>query len=181
MNPVAEDVRELTPRDAPALREFFSQMPVEDRTFFFEDVSDPAVIDAWASDARRLRRCVADRGRIVALGALRPGADWTSHVADLLLLVAPDARRRGLGKRLARRMLIEALEHGFSKVSVMIATGNTGAIEMFQKLGFRPEALLRDQLRSPEDGSLHDTVILSHLVNENWATMLTSGFEDELR
>jgi hypothetical protein len=76
MRPVAEDVRELTAQDVPGLREFFAQMPAQDRTFFFQDVSDPAVIDAWANDGRRLRRCVTDQGRIVALAARSPSRGW---------------------------------------------------------------------------------------------------------
>ena len=179
MNP---EVRELTRADAQALREFFAKMAPEDRTFFYQDVDDPAVIDAYAGDEKRLRRCaVDDDGQIMALAALRPGSDWTSHVADLVLLVGPHARRRGLGRALARRMLIEAVEHGFKKVTVMIAADDVAAVEMFQKLGFQVEALLRDQLRNPDDGALRDTVILAHMVDETWSTMVTGGFLDVLR
>lgn len=172
------EVRELTSADVPVLRDFFAKMPQEDRTFFYQDVDDPAVIDAWASETRRVRRCATDEsGTILALAALQPGVDWTSHVADLLLVVDPTARRQQLGKTLARAMLIEALQHGFTKVSAMIAADNTGAVEMFQKLGFQTEALLRDQLRNPKDGTLRDTVILSHIVEDTWSTMLTGGFD----
>ena len=173
------DVRELTAQDAPALREFFGALPAEDRTFFFEDVTDPAVADAWASDERRLRRCaVDDDGHVVAFAALQPGVDWSSHVAEVVLVVAPAARRQGVGRALARQMLVEALEHEFKKVTVAIAADNEGAIQMFQSLGFEGEALLRDQLCSPEDGALRDMVILAHLVDDTWATMLTGGFDE---
>ncbi len=112
------------------------------------------------------------------MAALQPGVDWTSHVAELLLLVDPAVRRQQLGRTLARAMLVEGLQRGFSKVSVMIAADNEGAIDMFQKLGFQGEALLRDQLKNPADGTLRDTVILSHLVEETWSTMLTGGFSE---
>jgi ribosomal protein S18 acetylase RimI-like enzyme len=172
-------VRELTAADAPALRDFFGSMPAEDRTFFFQDVNDPAVAEGWAGDERRLRRAAVDaEGRIVAFAALQPGVDWSSHVADMVLVVAPEARRAGLGRTLARRMLLEAVEQGFKKVMVMIAADNEAAIQMFSKIGFQPEALLRDQLRSPEDGTLRDVVIVAHLVDEMWSTMLTAGFEE---
>lgn len=176
------EVRELTSDDAPALREFFAAMPAEDRTFFFQDVDDPSVAEAWAGDDRLLRRAAFDEDcRILAFAALQPGVDWSSHVADLVLVVAPDARRMGLGRTLARVMLIDAVERGFKKVTVMIAADNAGAIEMFQRMGFQGEALLRDQLRSPEDHTLRDTVILAHLVDDTWATMVTGGIEDALR
>ena len=172
-------VREMTAADAPALRDFFGSMPAEDRTFFFQDVNDPAVAWGWAGDERRLRRAAVDeQGRIVAFAALQPGVDWSSHVVDMVLVVAPEARRAGLGRTLARRMLLEAVEQGFKKVMVMIAADNEAAIQMFSKMGFEPEALLRDQLRSPEDGTLRDVVIVAHLVDEVWSTMLTAGFEE---
>jgi ribosomal protein S18 acetylase RimI-like enzyme len=175
---MSAQMRELTADDAPALREFFAEMPGQDRTFFFQDVDDPAVVDAWAGDPHRIRRCAVDaEGQLLAISALRPGNDWSSHVAELMLLVSPRARRQGVGRGVARAMLIEAVNRNFKKVSVMIAADNAGAIEMFHKLGFQPEALLRDQLQNPTDGELRDTVILSHMVEENWATMLTGGFE----
>lgn len=179
---MTHEVRELTSEDVPALREFFASMPEEDRTFFYQDVDNPAVIEAWASDERRIRRCIVDDdGRLLALAALQPGVDWTSHVADLLLLVDPTARRQQLGRTLARRMLIEALEHGLKKVSVLIAADNEGGIDMFRKLGFEGEALLRDQLMDPKDGTTRDAVVLAHLADDTWSAMLTGGFEEAVR
>jgi ribosomal protein S18 acetylase RimI-like enzyme len=176
---MSPEVREPTSEDVPALRDFFASMPAEDRTFFFQDVRDPAVAEGWATDERRNRRAAfGEDGRILGLAALQPGVDWSSHVADVVLVVAPDARRQGLGRTLARGMLLEALEQNFKKVTVMIPADNDGAIQMFLGLGFQAEALLRDQLCSPEDGTLRDVVILAHLVDESWSTMLTGGFEE---
>lgn len=173
------EIRDLTAEDAPALREFFLAMPSEDRTFFFQDVEDPAVAEEWAGNDRRLRHAAVDPdGRIVAFVALQPGVDWSSHVADVVLVVAPAARRQGLGRLLARRALLDALENGFKKVTVMIPADNTGAIEMFQRIGFEAEALLRDHLCSPEDQTLRDVVLLAHLVEDNWAAMLTGGMDE---
>lgn len=176
---MSPQVQELTAAHASALCDFFDSMPAEDRTFFFQDVNDPAVAEGWAGDERRLRRAaIGADGRIVAFAALQPGVDWSSHVAEMVLVVAPGARREGLGRTLARMMLLEAVKQGFKKVTVMIPADNEAAIQMFRKIGFQPEALLRDQLRSPEDGKLRDVVIVAHLVDETWSTMLTAGFED---
>jgi ribosomal protein S18 acetylase RimI-like enzyme len=175
-------IKKLAGEDAAALRAFFAAMPAEDRTFFFQDVTDPSVADAWASDDRRIRRCAVDgSGELVAFGALEPGVDWSSHVAEVVLVVAPEARRRGIGRALARRLLVEAVEQGFKKVTVMLPVDNDGAVEMFRKLGFEPEALLRDQLRSPEDGTVRDSLILAHMVDDTWSTMLTGGFDGAVR
>lgn len=174
-------IRELVAEDEGAVRAFFARMPAEDRSFFQQDVEDPQVIAAWAGDEHRIRRCAVDEdGHLLAIAALRPGSDWTSHVADLVLLVAPEARRRKLGRTMARAMLLEAVQHGLIKVTVMIAADNEGAIDMFRTIGFEPEALLRDQLRNPDDGTLRDTMVLAHLVEDNWAGMIAGGFEEAL-
>ena len=172
------DVRDLVAEDVAALHEFFAEVPPEDRTFFKEDVDDPAVAERWVLDQRSVRRlAVDDDGAIVAFAALLPGVEASRHVAELVLVVAGQARRRGLGRSLARGMLIEALEHGFRKVMVETVADNIAAVEMFQKIGFEPEALLRDHLCSP-DGQVHDIVLLAHSVDETWSTMLTGGLDE---
>jgi L-amino acid N-acyltransferase YncA len=173
------EVREMRPDDVEAVCRFFAAVPAEDRTFFKEDISDArAVAERWAGDARSVRRLAfAADGAIVAFAALSPGVEHTSHVADLRLVVSAEARGRGLGRTLARRMLLEAVRQGFKKVTVDIAADSEGAIRMFRELGFQPEALLRDQL-CDAGGVLHDLVVLAHGVDEQWAGMLTAGIDE---
>lgn len=35
-------------------------------------------------------------------------------------------------------------------------------------------------VRSPEDGTLRDIVIVAHMVDDTWSTMLTGGFEEAI-
>jgi L-amino acid N-acyltransferase YncA len=175
------DVRDLAPEDVAALHEFFATVPPEDRTFFKEDVTDPAVAERWVSDRRCVRRlALDDDGSIVAFAALLPGVEGSRHVAEMVLVVAGRARRQGLGRALARGMLIEALEHEFTKVMVETVADNVAAVQMFQKIGFEAEALLRDHLRSA-DGEMHDIVLLAHAADETWSTMLTGGLDEAVR
>ncbi len=172
------DLRPLTQEDIEALHAFFASVPAEEWTFFKEDVTDPAVAERWVTDERGVRRlAVDDDGHIVAFAALYPGVGGSSHVAAITLVVAGAARRQGLGRTLARQMLIDALEHGFKKVTVETAANNAGAVEMFRKIGFEPEALLRDHFYG-HDGELHDIVVLAHAVDENWSTMLGAGIDE---
>jgi ribosomal protein S18 acetylase RimI-like enzyme len=176
------DLREMREEDAGALARFFSEVPAGDRTFFKEDIGDPgAFADRWIADRRSVcRLALDDGGGVLAFAALSPGAGRMSHVADLRLVVAASSRGQGLGRAMARRMLLEAVEHGFKKVTVDIAADNEGAIRMFRELGFQPEALLRDQLCDP-DGQLHDLVVLAHAVDEQWSGMLSAGIDEALR
>ena len=171
-------IREVTERDADVLREFFTGLSAEDRTVFREDVTDPAVVARWVGDTRRAPHCaVGDNDQIAAFAALIPSTEWSSHVAELVLVVAHSARRQGLGRSLARAMLVAAVRSGSTKVTVHVAADHPGAIAMFQSIGFQAEALLRDHLRTPDDGTLRDLIILSHLVDDTYSTMLAAGFD----
>ena len=168
---------ELTAEDADAVLEFFFELTPEERTFFWDDLTDARVVSRWVGDPRRSPMCVVEDGRIVAFAALVPQTEWSSHVAELVLVVAGRARRRGYGRLLAQAMLIGALTRDFTKVTVSVAADQPGAIAMFQGIGFQAEALLRDHLREPETGQLRDLVILSHLVEETYAHMLAAGLD----
>jgi len=172
--------RELTVADGERLRRFLAEVPADDRSFFKEDVTDPAVTDRWLHDERSLRLVVVDEDeRVLAFAALSPGLARTSHVGDLRVVVAADARRAGLGRALTRRMLGEAVRRGLRKLTVEVAATQTAVIEMFRHLGFEPEALLRDQL-CDASGELQDMIVLAHMVEDTWSTMLTAGTDKAL-
>jgi ribosomal protein S18 acetylase RimI-like enzyme len=100
-------------------------------------------------------------------------------VGEIVVMVADDARRQGLGTRLAQHALLEALRVGLKKVVVEVVADERSAIAMFGRLGFEPEALLRDHVRDRE-GRLRDLMILAHPVEENWGVMAATGVEDAL-
>jgi hypothetical protein len=53
------------------------------------------------------------------------------------------------------------------------------AIAMFRSLGFDPEALLKDHVRS-RDGELHDLMILAHSVEESYAALAATGIAESV-
>lgn len=170
-------LRDATLKDAVAVRVFFAELTPEERTFFWDDLTEPTVVTRWVGDGRRNPMCVVDEGRLEAFAALVPCTEWSSHVAELVLVVAGRARRNGHGRALAQAMLLGALRRGFTKVTVQVAADQPGAIAMFQSIGFQAEALLCDHLRDPETGQLRDLVILSHLVDETFSTMQAAGMD----
>lgn len=53
-----------------------------------------------------------------------------------------------------------AVESGVEKLVAHMTPDQIGAVTVFETMGFRPEALLRDHVRDV-DGAKHDLVILS--------------------
>ena len=169
----------LEPAAAPALQAFLADLPAGERRWFREDVLDDAVVRAWTQAANpRLLALDAD-GRVVGYGAVEPGRGWSSHVGEITVMVAADARRGGIGTVLAQHVLVEALRIGLRKVVVEVVSDQASAIGMFRRLGFEPEALLVDHVRD-RAGRLRDLMVLAHPVQENWAVMAATGVEDAL-
>jgi ribosomal protein S18 acetylase RimI-like enzyme len=157
------DIRPLGGDDTDALSRFLSLMPEGDLTFLKEPI-DGDTVSGWLADQRALRWvALGEDGEIQAMLSIVPGALWSAHVGELRLVVGAPYRRRGLGRRLARHGLTEAVRLGLRKIVVEVVAGKEGDLAMFESIGFRPEALLCDQI-CDRRGELHDLVLLAHEV-----------------
>ena len=175
----AFDVVALDRVDDDAVRAFFSRIPEGDRAFFRDDVLAPATLAAWRSDTRSRRLLSVGRDEVKGLVSVVPGVGWMAHVGELRVVVDPGSRRQGLGRALARQGLLQALDLGLGKVVVEVAADDAPSLGMFAGLGFEAEALLKGHIRDRQ-GSLHDLLILAHVVDANWAGMATTGVADAL-
>lgn len=86
------------------------------------------------------------------------------HVAVLTVAVAPQWRRRGLGRSLLRRCYRWAADVGVAKVSLNVRAGNTAAIALYRSEGFVEEGRERGQVRT-DDGGFEDNVIMGRTVS----------------
>ena len=171
------EVRALERDDADELRRFFARVPEGDRTFFREDVLTPGVVERWVTDPEQHRLVAIVDGEVVGHVAIIQGVAWSRHVGELRLVIDPEHRRRGLGRLLAQRAVVEAVELGMTKLVVEVVAEQEATVAMFTALGFEAEGLLRDQVRS-QSGQVHDLLVLSHFVEELWATMATTGVDE---
>lgn len=77
-------------------------------------------------------------GRVVAGGGIRR---WRGDVAELKRMwTAPDARRRGLARRVLARLEEEAARRGYRALRLETGTGQPEAIAMYRRAGYRPIA-----------------------------------------
>jgi RimJ/RimL family protein N-acetyltransferase len=106
---------------------------------------------------------------------------WSPHVAELRVLVSEAMRGKGLGRLLTQEAFAIALGLGIEKIVAQMTVDQKGAIAVFEGMGFRPEALLRDQVKD-RDGRKHDLLILAHEVAKFQAQMdaygVTKALED---
>lgn len=175
------ELRPLVPEDLEAVTDFFLRVPERDRTFFNEDVLDPAVVEGFLRPREGDQRLLLldDAGAVVGWLALFGGVGWSSHVARIGLVVDPACRGQGLGKQLAREGLVRGLQAGYSKLIVEIITQERAAIGMFQAIGFQIEALLVDHVRD-QAGNVHDLALLAHHADQARSELEAIGLETEL-
>ena len=134
-----------------AAQSFLGRIPTGESAFFKEDVSAPDVATHWLHGPADVRRYLAvDGDTVVGFTSVIPGVGWSSHVGEVRLVVDPTSRRGGVGRALARRALIAALESGLRKLVVEVVADQEPAIRLFTELGFSPEAMLCDHVRRPE-------------------------------
>ncbi len=172
------EIKHLEPGDREALERFVARVPEGDRTFFKEDVEAAEVVDAWTRPGPARAVAVQD-GEVVGYVAVVPLHGWSSHVGEVRVIVDPEHRGRGVGRALARRAVIDAVELDLSKMVVEVIADQEPTIAMFRSLGFDPEALLTDHVRD-QSGSLRDLMILANTVEEQWSSMTLAGIADEL-
>lgn len=172
------EIRELQATDRDAVERFVARVPEGDRTFFKEDVEAPGVLAAWTRPGTARAVAVED-GEVIGYVAVVPLHGWSSHVGEVRVIVDPDRRGRGIGRALARRAVLDAVELELRKMVVEVVADQEPTIAMFRSLGFDPEALLTDQV-CDRSGALRDLMILAHSVEEQWSSMAVAGIADEL-
>jgi ribosomal protein S18 acetylase RimI-like enzyme len=172
------DIRPIEAGDSPALSRFFERIPESDRTFLKEDVGDPRVLEEWVQPDTG-RTIAVDGDQVVGALAVVPLVGWSSHVGEVRLVVDPDHRGRGIGRRLARQAVLDAVDMGLGKLVVEVISDQGGLIAMFRGLGFEPEALLTDHVRD-RSGQTRDLIVLANSVDEQFAALSAAGVADQL-
>jgi ribosomal protein S18 acetylase RimI-like enzyme len=172
------EIRAIQTDDRDAMERFLQRIPEGDRTFFKENVDDPEVVDAWVRPGAA-RSIAVDGNAVIGYVAVVPLQGWSSHVGEVRVIVDPERRGRGIGRALARRAVLQALELGLTKMVVEVVADQEPTIAMFRSYGFDPEALLKDHVRDA-GGELRDLMILAHVVEESHAAMAAVGIAESL-
>ena len=173
--------RYMSDGDKEGMLAFARALPEHDLLFLRRDITQPAAVDSWLRDikAELISTVLATvDSNIVGYGTIhRNDLRWSSHVAELRVMVAEAMRGKGLGQVLTQEAFAIALASGIEKVIAQMTLDQKGAIATFEGIGFRPEALLRDHVRD-RDGNKHDLLVLTHEVAKFEAAMNAYGVNE---
>jgi len=172
------EVRLMSRADEAAVLAFAQALPTHDLLFLPRNISQPKVLSAWIGEIERgaITSILAVReGRVVGCGTLvRDPHSWSPHVGEIRMVVASEVRGQGVGRALSQETFALALGAGLEKLTVQMTVDQTAAIALFESLGFRAEALLRDHVRDV-DGKTHDIVVLGHNIAQVQAQLEAYG------
>ncbi|KQT32216.1 acetyltransferase [Sphingomonas sp. Leaf412] len=173
-------IRRFRPEDRDGMAAFAQSLPDHDLLFLGRDLKHPRVIEAWLAAIAEgwIDSMVADRdGAIVGTAALvRDPLGWSAHVGEVRLLVSREHRGTGLGRDLLQAAMAVAGERGLAKLTAAMTSDQIASVELFETLGFRGEALLKDQVRDRE-GRTHDLLVMAHDAARVAARHRAYGFE----
>ncbi len=172
------EFRLMGEEDQAAVLAFARQLPVHDLLFLPRNIGEPKVLAAWvrAIEAGAITSILAWKNeRVVGCGTLvRDPLSWSPHVGEIRMVVSLDVRAKGVGRALSQETFALALSSGLERLIVQMTVDQTGAITIFEGLGFKAEALLRDHVRDAT-GQTHDIVVLGHQVAQVRAQMEAYG------
>ena len=108
---------------------------------------------ALAEDSRVQLDGYLDAGTVLVARVDGELAGHVQVIGDEIksLAVAPDHRRRGLGRALVEAALTLAREDGHTLVRVATATADVDNLRFYQRLGFRMRSIERDAF-TPDTG-----------------------------
>jgi RimJ/RimL family protein N-acetyltransferase len=178
------EFRMMGPADEAAVLAFAQALPAHDLLFLPRNISEPKVLSAWVKEIERgaiTSLLAVTDGKVVGCGTLvRDPYSWSPHVGEIRMVVSLDVRGQGVGRALSQETFALALGAGLEKFTVQMTIDQRGAIALFESLGFKAEALLRDHVRDV-DGKKHDIVMLGHNVMQVRAQMEAYGLPDAVQ
>ena len=158
-------LRLMTADDKDAVLAFARSLPEDDLLFLSFDIMQESFVDHWI---RRIEGgtwhtiLVEADGKLVGHGSLmRTEQIWSRHLGEIILLLSPEVRGKGLGNILAGEIFGKAEEWNLMKIVARMAADQKGAIQVFERLGFTAEALLADYVID-RNNRTHDLIAMSY-------------------
>lgn len=157
--------RLMTAADASRIGAFARSLPEDDLLFLRMDITDPGAVALWVRnlEAGLATTVIAEvNGESAGYASLvQNRVAWQRHLGEIRTQVGPAHRSRGLGRALAGEIFSIGRERGLRKVVAQMTTDQKGAIATFERLGFKPEALLQDFVVD-HAGRTRDLVVMAY-------------------
>ena len=148
-------IRTATEEDWPRIWPFFDATVQAGETYAFPtDLTVESGRGWWMEQPPGETVVLEDAGTVLGsakMGPNRPGPG--DHIGTASFMVAPEARGRGVGRRLAEHVVEWHRDHGFAGIQFnAVVETNTAAVALWRSLGFEIVGTVPGAFRSPTHG-----------------------------
>lgn len=128
------------------------------------DISEQAAYQGWIESPEATFVAVHDGALLgtYVLKSNQPGRG--AHVCNCGYIVAPSARRQGIGRALCRHSLDEACQRGYLAMQYnLVVSCNHAAVRLWQDMGFDTVGRLPEAFHHPRHGLVDALVMMRSL------------------
>ena len=153
-------IREATPDDWARIWPFFDATVREGETYAYPfDLTSEQARGLWMEQPPGATVVLEEdgpSGSVRCLGSAKMGPNRPGpgdHIGTASFMVAPEARGRGVGRRLAEHVVQWHRDHGFAGIQFnAVVETNTAAVALWRSLGFEIVGTVPGAFRSPAHG-----------------------------
>jgi len=100
----------------------------------------------------------------VGMFKLSPLTYRASHIAYLGgLAIHPNFAGKGFGRKMMQEIIDLANQQGYKRIELSVATENVRAIELYKKVGFEAEGVMRKYTNLRQEGRFLDELLMSYI------------------
>jgi L-amino acid N-acyltransferase YncA len=149
------EIREFTEVDWPEVWAIYQVVVAAGQTYTYDPAwTEQQAHDVWVEQAPGRTFVAVEGGRVVGtahVGPNKPGRG--SHVATASFMVDAAARGLGVGRSLGEHALAAARADGYASMQFnAVVASNTGAVHLWQELGFDIIGTVPEAFEHPTDG-----------------------------
>ena len=158
-------LRLMTPADTYRIVAFARSLPADDLLFLRMDITKLNVVAHWGQNVKEgsTMTVLAEVGSEIAgyVSLHHNEVTWQRHLGEIRIQVGPRYRSQGLGRALAGEIFTIARDLKLRKIVAQMTPDQKGAIAIFERLGFRTEALLQDFVIDRTDRT-RDLIVMTY-------------------
>jgi len=105
-----------------------------------------------------------ENGIPVGMFKLFPWTYRASHIAYLGgLAIHPAFVGKGFGRKMMQEIIALATQQGYKRIELSVATENLKAIELYKKMGFEIEGIMKKYTYLKQEGRFLDELLMSYI------------------
>ena len=132
----------------------------------FEKVSKEAFKECFQQMKYRDKfLCFKEHGQVVGLVTVIRGKWRKSHVATIGGLAVPSPHQgKGVATRMIKSLVESLAEQGIRRFELFVESDNTNAINLYKKLGFKQEGILKGYFKRDAASTAIDEIIMARII-----------------